>query len=152
MNTKVLKCVSTCWWFIVHSGLYPPLFPFLPLPPHSLRQQRSSSNGQAEGYWDLWGINQLTGCHGGGGWGSWHWCTGFLIKTSCTNCHVFERVIKLLLWSLEANFALPAGSHMSVCVQTNTHTRNCMWKMNHENNAAFPSARWNSRCTMQTFI
>lgn len=121
---KVLQCPCACWWFIVahHSGLYPPFFPFWPLPPHSLRQQCSSSNGQAVGYWVLWGINQLTGRHGGG-WGSLHWCTGFLIKTSCTNCRVFERLIKLPLWSLEANLALPAGSHMYVYVQTNTHKK-----------------------------
>lgn len=55
--------------------------------------------------------------------GSLHWCTSFLIKTSCTNCRVFERVIKLPLWSLQANLALPAGSRMSVYVQTNTCTR-----------------------------
>lgn len=78
--------------------------------------------GLAVGYRVLWGINQLTGCHGGG-WGSLHWCTGFLIKTSCTNCRVFERVIKLPLWTLQANLALPAGSRMSVYVQTNVHMR-----------------------------
>lgn len=54
--------------FIVayHSGLYAPVFPYRPLPPHPLRQQCGSSNGKAVGYWVLWGINQLTGCHGGG--------------------------------------------------------------------------------------
>lgn len=38
-------------------------FRSLPPPPPSDR----SGNGQAAGYWVLWGINQLTGCHGGGG-------------------------------------------------------------------------------------
>lgn len=76
---SVYVCAG-CWFIVAHSsGLYPPLFPFRPLPPHPLRKQCSSGNGQAFGYWVLWGINQLTGCHGGG-WGSLRWCTGFLIK------------------------------------------------------------------------
>lgn len=125
MNTnkiiKVSMCVLDVWWFIVvqSSGLYPPLSPFQPLP---LRQQCSSSNGPAVGYWVLWGINQLTGCHRGG-WGSLHWCTGFLIKTSCTNCCVFERLIKLPLWSLEANLVFLSCQITHVCTCANTYKK-----------------------------
>lgn len=38
---------------------------FLP-EPSLLTLSDSGSNGQAVGYRVLWGINQLTGCHGGG--------------------------------------------------------------------------------------
>lgn len=77
----------------------------------------------------LWGINQLTGCHGGG-WGSIHWCTGFLIKTSCTDCSVFERLIKLQLWSLKINPAPPAPDHTCIymCKQTRIYKEMHVWK------------------------
>lgn len=73
------------------------------------------------------GINQLTRCHGEG-WGSIHWCTSFLIKTPCRNCHVLERLIKLLLWSLEANLALPARTHMFMYMCKQTHVQEIQWR------------------------